>query len=79
VSAYPAYTFGAWLPEGLKSIHDGDTLHAGIDLGMDIVVNTTIRFYGCNVPELPPPQEKQASRGPAGCFPLWQTKASSCR
>jgi hypothetical protein len=29
---------------------DGGTLRAGIDLGMDVAVNTTIRFYGCNAP-----------------------------
>lgn len=52
MSAQPAYTYNAWLPEGLVSIHDGDTLHAGLDLGCDVSVMLTIRFYGINAPEL---------------------------
>lgn len=54
MSAYPAYTYSAWL----ISIHDGDTLHCGIDLGCDIALNMTIRFYGINAPELPTPAGK---------------------
>jgi micrococcal nuclease len=34
-------------------VHDGDTVHAIIDLGMDIHVATTLRLYGINAPELP--------------------------
>jgi endonuclease YncB( thermonuclease family) len=52
MSSLPAYTYAAWLPEGLKSIHDGDTLHAGVDLGCDVAMNLTVRFYGINAPEL---------------------------
>ena len=29
---------------------DGGTLRTGIDLRMDVAVNTTIRFYVCNAP-----------------------------
>jgi endonuclease YncB( thermonuclease family) len=52
MSAQAAYTYDAWLPDGLASIHDGDTLHAGIDLGLNVAINETIRFYGVNAPEL---------------------------
>ena len=52
MSAYPAFTYGAWLVDGLTSIHDGDTLHAGIDLGCDVATTQTVRFYGINAPEL---------------------------
>jgi endonuclease YncB( thermonuclease family) len=36
----------------LIELHDGDTLHAKVQLGLDISVNATIRFYGINAPEL---------------------------
>jgi len=48
MSAYPAYTYGAWLID----IHDGDTLHCGVDLGCEVAINMTLRFYGVNAPEL---------------------------
>jgi len=52
------YEYNAWLlPSG---IHDGDTIHCGIDLGMDIAVHDTIRFYGLNAPELATPEGKVA-------------------
>lgn len=60
MSAQPAYTYNAWLPLGLTSIHDGDTLHAGLDLGCDVLVMLTIRFYGINSPELGTPEGKVA-------------------
>lgn len=56
MSAWPAYTYGAWL----INIHDGDTLHCGIDLGCDVAINTTIRFFGINAPELATPAGKTA-------------------
>lgn len=37
-------------------IHDGDTLHMLVDLGLDITVRMTIRLYGINAPELPTPE-----------------------
>lgn len=42
------YEYRAWLVK----LVDGDTIHAGIDLGMDIVNNQTLRFYGVNAPEM---------------------------
>lgn len=54
MSAYPAYTYSAWL----LNIHDADTLHCGVDLGCDIALNMTIRFYGINAPELATPAGK---------------------
>lgn len=60
MSAYPAYTYAAWLAEGVKSVHDGDTIHATLDLGCDVCINLTIRFYGVNAPELGTPEGKVA-------------------
>lgn len=54
MSAYPAYMYGAWLID----IHDGDTLHCGIDLGCDVALHLTVRFYGLNAPELSTPAGK---------------------
>lgn len=62
MSNQPAYTYAAWLPDGPRSVHDGDTLHATIDLGLDIAVNVTIRFYGLNAPELATPAGKVAKQ-----------------
>lgn len=36
----------------LVDIHDGDTLHVEVDLGLDIDTKLTIRLYGLNAPEL---------------------------
>ena len=60
MSAQPAYTYVAWLSQGFVSIHDGDTLHCGVDLGCDVSVNMTIRLYGINAPELSTPEGKVA-------------------
>jgi micrococcal nuclease len=63
VSAQAAYTYNAWLVDHtLASIHDGDTLHAGIDLGCDVATNQTIRLYGLNCPELATPAGKTAKQ-----------------
>lgn len=48
MSAYPAFSYGAWL----TGLVDGDTLHCGVDLGMDVATNQTVRFYGINAPEM---------------------------
>src|SRR6476660_809778 len=48
MSAYPAFTYGAWL----TALVDGDTLHCGIDLGCDVAITATVRFYGINAPEM---------------------------
>lgn len=58
MSAQPAYTYNAWL----IALHDGDTLHAGVDLGCDVALNLTIRFYGINAPELATPAGKLAKQ-----------------
>jgi micrococcal nuclease len=36
----------------LMGIVDGDTVHLRISLGMETYLNTTIRLYGINTPEL---------------------------
>lgn len=45
------FEYRAWL----EKIVDGDTLHAGIDLGLDIATHQTIRLYGVNAPEMSTP------------------------
>ena len=35
-----------------RGVVDGDTMHVGVDLGMEVAVNTTLRIYGINAPEL---------------------------
>lgn len=42
------YEYGAWL---VKFV-DGDTIHARIDLGLDISIQQTLRFFGINAPEM---------------------------
>ena len=39
---------------------DGDTMNVGVDLGMDIAMNTILRMYGINAPELPTQPGKDA-------------------
>jgi endonuclease YncB( thermonuclease family) len=65
MSAEPAYTYNAWLrptPHEPTGIVDGDTLYCGIDLGMNVAVNETIRLYGINCPEMRTPQGKTAKQ-----------------
>jgi micrococcal nuclease len=49
------YEYTAWPLESArdpKGVVDGDTLNVGVDLGMNVAVNTTLRLYGINAPEL---------------------------
>jgi endonuclease YncB( thermonuclease family) len=48
------YEYTAWLAAHV----DGDTIHAGIDLGCDVATTQTLRFYGLNAPELATPAGK---------------------
>jgi endonuclease YncB( thermonuclease family) len=52
------YEYSAWLVAHM----DGDTIHAGIDCGLDIATLQTIRFYGINAPELSTPEGKLAAQ-----------------
>lgn len=36
----------------ILSVHDGDTIHADVDLGCDTHVRLTLRLAGINAPEL---------------------------
>jgi micrococcal nuclease len=56
MSAQPAYRYDAWLLE----LVDGDTLHAGVDLGIDVAINLTIRLDGINAPEMSTPEGRMA-------------------
>lgn len=49
------YEYAAWgLPtkRDPRGVVDGDTMNVGVDLGMDISTDTTVRCYGINAPEL---------------------------
>lgn len=67
----------------LISVHDGDTYHAKVDLGLDISVNVIIRAYGINSPELRTAEGKAAlayvnqwfrTHCPTGAFTLLTIK-----
>lgn len=64
MSAYPAYSYDAWL----TGLVDGDTLHCGVDLGMDVATNQTVRFYGINAPEMSTDVGKVAKQYAADWF-----------
>lgn len=36
----------------LAKLVDGDTIHCAVDVGLDISINLTLRFYGVNAPEM---------------------------
>jgi endonuclease YncB( thermonuclease family) len=40
---------------------DGDTIHCGVDLGMDVATQQTLRFYGINAPEMSTAEGKVSS------------------
>lgn len=53
------YEYTAWGdPTGRDplGVVDGDTLHATVDLGMDIATHITLRLYGINSPEMSTPE-----------------------
>jgi micrococcal nuclease len=56
----------------VRSVTDGDTIHADVDLGFNIIMrNATIRLSGINCPEVKTPEGKVAKtylkeRLPAG-------------
>jgi micrococcal nuclease len=49
------YQYTAWPLISVRDplgVVDGDTLNVGVDLGMEVAINTTLRLYGINAPEL---------------------------
>jgi micrococcal nuclease len=44
----------------ILSVHDGDTVHAQLDLGMDVLINITVRLAHINAPELATPEGRTA-------------------
>lgn len=73
------FEYSAWLVAHV----DGDTIHAGIDLGCDVATTQTLRFYGLNAPELATPAGKVsaawvkdwfAANAPGGKFILQTVK-----
>ena len=36
----------------ITRVVDGDTVHARVDLGLDVRIDITLRLYGINAPEL---------------------------
>lgn len=58
MSTQPAYMYTAWGVPSARDplgVVDGDTLNVGIDLGLNVAINTTLRLYGINAPELDNP------------------------
>jgi endonuclease YncB( thermonuclease family) len=45
----------------VEVVHDGDTVHAKLDVGFDLTVYTRIRILGINAPELATPAGKTAA------------------
>jgi endonuclease YncB( thermonuclease family) len=73
VSAEPAYTYTAWGVPSARDplgVVDGDTLNVGVDLGMSVAVNTTLRLYGINAPELSTQAGKDAKAWAINWFAL---------
>ena len=57
------YEYVAWGIETTRDplgVVDGDTLNVGVDLGLDVAHNITLRLYGINAPELTTPEGKTA-------------------
>lgn len=53
------YEYTAWGVPSKRDplgVVDGDTLNVGVDLGMNVAINTTLRLYGINAPELSTPE-----------------------
>lgn len=49
------YEYAAWGDSSgrdVLGVVDGDTLHVGVDLGLDISTHITLRLYGINAPEM---------------------------
>jgi endonuclease YncB( thermonuclease family) len=65
------YEYPAW---GLNSdrdplgIVDGDTMHVGVDLGLDIATQLTLRLYGINAPEMSTQAGRDAKAWAIGWF-----------
>ena len=40
----------------ILKVVDGDTVHAALDLGLDVTINVTLRLAGINAPEMSTPE-----------------------
>src|SRR5881397_1390266 len=58
------YEYTAWVTKFV----DGDTIHCGIDLGMDVATQQTLRFYGINAPEMSTAEGKVSAAWVQGWF-----------
>jgi endonuclease YncB( thermonuclease family) len=58
------FEYQAWLIAHV----DGDTIHAGVDLGMDVATQQTLRVYGINAPEMSTPEGKISAEWVKGWF-----------
>lgn len=57
------YEYTAWGVPSTRDplgVVDGDTLNVGVDLGLDVAHNITLRMYGINAPEMSTPEGKAA-------------------
>jgi micrococcal nuclease len=50
----------------ILGVVDGDTIHAEVDLGLDVSVRVTLRLAGINAPEIGTPEGKAAKAWLAG-------------
>lgn len=65
------YTYTAWGLDSARDplgIVDGDTMHVGIDLGLDVAIHITLRLYGINAPEMGTTEGKTAKQWAIGWF-----------
>lgn len=57
------YEYSSWGIDSVRNpigVVDGDTMHVGVDLGMDVAMLQSIRVYGINAPELSTVAGKEA-------------------
>lgn len=67
------YEYTAWLLPNKRNptgVVDGDTMNVGVDLGFDVAINTALRIYGINAPEMKTIEGKAAKEWAIGWFVL---------
>lgn len=75
-SPQPAYTYIAWGVDSARDpigVVDGDTLNVGIDLGLDVAINITLRLYGINAPEMTGVEKPQGQAAKEWTIAWYQT------
>lgn len=65
------YEYTAWGVSSKRDplgVVDGDTLNVGVDLGLDVAHNITLRMFGINAPELSTIEGKAAKQWAVAWF-----------